>query len=73
MLLYEFAPAPNPWRVRVFLAEKGLEVPTIQVDIFGGESQRPPFLARNSLGETPVLELDDGRSVTESVAICRYF
>lgn len=73
MLLYDCTPAPNPWRVRIYLAEKGLEVPMTQVDVMGGETKQPPFLEKNSVGETPVLEIDDGRYLAESVAICRYF
>ena len=73
MLLYDCKPAPNPWRVRIFLAEKGIEVEKTEVDVPGGETRRPEFLAINSLGETPVLKLDDGRHLTESLAICRYF
>ncbi|RIK98240.1 MAG: glutathione S-transferase [Proteobacteria bacterium] len=73
MLLYDSKLAPNPRRVRIFLAEKGIVVPTVQVDIARGESREPSFLARNPLGGTPVLELDDGTHLAESVAICRYF
>ncbi|HEY5658231.1 MAG TPA: glutathione S-transferase family protein [Myxococcota bacterium] len=73
MKLYDHALAPNPRRVRVFLAEKGVEVPRIPVDIAKGETRSPEFLAKNPLGGLPVLELDDGRYLTESVAICRYF
>jgi glutathione S-transferase len=71
--LYDSKAAPNPRRVRVFLAEKGVEVPTVQVDIATQENRKPPFLALNPLGGVPVLELDDGRFLAESVAICRYF
>lgn len=67
------AAAPSPRRVRIFLAEKGLDVPSVDVDILEGESRTPDFLQMNSLGETPVLELDDGTLITECVAICRYF
>lgn len=73
MKLYEFAMAPNPRRVRIFLAEKGIQVPIEQVDIGKGEHQTPEFLAKNPLGRVPVLELDDGSHLAESVAICRYF
>ena len=73
MKLYDSAGAPNPRRVRVFLAEKGVEVPTVQVDIGKAENRQPPFLAKNPLGGVPVLELDDGSFLAESVAICRYF
>jgi glutathione S-transferase len=71
--LYDSALAPNPRRVRIFLAEKGISVPTVQVDIGKQENRQPPFLAKNPLGGLPVLELDDGRYLAESVAICRYF
>jgi glutathione S-transferase len=65
--------APNPRRVRIFLAEKGLEVPVVQVDIGKAENRRPEFLAKNPMGTLPVLELDDGTCIAETVAICRYF
>jgi glutathione S-transferase len=71
--LYDSALAPNPRRVRIFLAEKGITVPTVQVDIAKAENRKPDFLAKNPLGGVPVLELDDGTHVAESVAICRYF
>ncbi|MEQ8860719.1 MAG: glutathione S-transferase family protein [Pseudomonadales bacterium] len=73
MKLYDVTQAPNPRRVRVFLAEKGIEVPLVQVDMARGEHKRPEFLARNPSGKVPVLELDDGTCIGESVAICRYF
>lgn len=73
MKLYDSTMAPNPRRVRIFLAEKGVEVPTVQVDIAKAENRKPPFLERNPLGGVPVLELDDGTHLAESVAICRYF
>lgn len=73
MLLYDTALAPNPRRVRIFLAEKGIEVPVVQVDLGKSEHRAPGFLAKNPLGGVPILELDDGRILTESVAICRYF
>lgn len=72
MKLYTFD-APNPFRVHVFLAEKGIEVPTEKVDLLAGAHRDPAFLAKNSLGEVPVLEFDDGTILSESVAICRYF
>jgi glutathione S-transferase len=65
--------APNPWRVRIFLAEKGVTVPFEQVDTFGGDTRTSEFLGKNPLGAVPVLELDDGICIAESVAICRYF
>lgn len=73
MKLYDSKIAPNPRRVRIFLAEKGIEVPTVQVDIASGENRKPPYIEKNPLGGTPMLELDDGTCIAESVAICRYF
>ena len=72
MRLYDLPPSPNARRVRIFIAEKGLEIPTIAVDMAKGENRRPEYLAKNSLGKMPMLELDDGTCITESVAICRY-
>jgi glutathione S-transferase len=73
MILWDSKTAPNPRRVRIFLAEKGITVPTQQVDIAAKENRAPAFLAKNPLGGVPVLELDDGTCIAESVAICRYF
>jgi len=70
--LYDSAMAPNPRRVRVFLAEKGVEVENVQIDIGKAENRQPPFLEKNPMGGVPVLELDDGTHIAESVAICRY-
>ncbi len=56
----------------MFLAEKGIEIPTVQVDLAAGEQRKPEFLALNPLGAVPVLELDDGTAIAESGAICRY-
>lgn len=73
MKLFDGGKAPNPRRVRVFLAEKGIEVPLVPVDM-GAMGHRAPEVAdRNPLQRLPVLELDDGTVITESVAICRYF
>jgi glutathione S-transferase len=72
MKLYTYSSAPHPLRVHVFMAEKGVDLPAEMVDIPSGESRAPAFKAINSLGELPVLELDDGKCITESVAICRY-
>ena len=66
-------PAPNPRRVRIFLAEKGIDLPETQVDLMKREHKTPEHLARNSLGQVPTLELDDGETISETVAICRYF
>ena len=73
MKLLESTMAPNCRRVRIFLAEKGLEVPIEQVDIGKAVNRKPDFLAINPMGTVPVLELDNGSHITESVAICRYF
>ncbi len=73
MKLYEFALAPNPRRVRVFLAEKGIEIPKVQVNLREQEQLKPEFLAINPFATLPVLELDDGRRIAETIAICRYF
>jgi glutathione S-transferase len=73
MRLYDSQSAPNPRRVRVFLAEKGIAVPIEQVDITTAVNRGPEFRAKNPLGTVPVLELDDGTCIAESVAICRYF
>jgi glutathione S-transferase len=74
MKLYTFPGAPNPRRVHIFLAEKGTSVPFETVDIMKRANRTPDFLANvNPLGGLPVLELDDGTHIAESVAICRYF
>lgn len=73
MILYDDKMAPNPRRVRMFLAEKGIDVPTVQVSILEKQHRTPEHLKRHPLGLLPVLELDDGRMLAESVAICRYF
>lgn len=73
MKLFDGGRAPNPRRVRVFLAEKGIEVPMVPVDMGALEHKGQGMAARNPLRRLPVLELDDGTIITESVAICRYF
>mgnify|MGYP002528374840 CR=1 FL=1 len=74
MKLYTFAGAPNPRRVHIYLAEKGIDVPFEKVDIMKRENRTPEFIRRvNSMGSLPVLELDDGTHIAESIAICRYF
>jgi glutathione S-transferase len=70
--LYNYARAPNPRRVRIFAAEKGIELSLEEVDILAGQNCTSEFLAKNSSGAVPVLELDDGSYLSESVAICRY-
>ena len=73
MKIYDFVGAPNPKKLRVYLAEKGVNVPTEQVSIISGENRTPEFLKKNPLGGLPVLELDDGSHLTESLAIMEYF
>jgi glutathione S-transferase len=73
MLLYDGGRAPNPRRVRIFLAEKGIEVPLKPVDMVELEHRSEEITALNPFQRMPVLELDDGTILTESVAICRYF
>lgn len=72
MKLYDLTAAPNARRVRIFMAEKGLDIPKVEVDITKGENREPEYLAKNPLGKMPVLELDDGTCLSESVAICQY-
>jgi len=73
MKLYNAAmPAPNPRRVRIFLAEKGVSIPLVDVAIMKREHKSPEHMVRNSLGQLPTLELDDGTMLSETVAICRY-
>jgi glutathione S-transferase len=71
--IYDFPFAPNPRKLRVYLAEKGIEVPFEMVNIVHGEQHKPEFLAKNPLASLPVLELDDGSVLTESLAIIQYF
>lgn len=74
MKLFTYPGAPNPRRVHVYLAEKGLDVPFEKVDITKRENRQPEFIENvNSMGGLPVLELDDGSHIAESIAICRYF
>jgi len=73
MKLYDGGRAPNPRRVRVFLAEKGITVPTEQVDLGALAHKSDAYTAINPLQRVPALVLDDGTILTESIAICRYF
>ncbi len=72
MKLYNDNMAPNPRRARIFIAEKGITIPMVNVNIAGKENRTDDFLAKNPLGLLPVLELDDGRMLPESTTICRY-
>lgn len=73
MRLFDGGRVPNARRVRMFLAEKGISVPLVPIDLGKKEHQTDDFVRRNPLRRVPVLELDDGTHLTESVAICRYF
>jgi glutathione S-transferase len=64
--------APSPRKVRLFIAEKGIDIPTVEVDLRARAQQEPAFLALNPGATVPVLELDDGTCLTESLAICHY-
>lgn len=73
MRIIETRTAPNPRRVRIFLAEKGINVPYEEIDIMQEAAKAPAFTALNPMQRVPVLMLDDGTAICESVAICRYF
>lgn len=73
MKIYELAPSPSARRVSIFLAEMGIDVERVSIDIRGGENLSDAFQAKSQNGLIPVLELDDGTTISESVAICRYF
>jgi glutathione S-transferase len=70
--LYTFPPAPNPRRLNTYLGEKRIRIPTRIVNLTTGEQKRPEMLAKNPMGALPVLELDDGTILTESLAIIEY-
>ena len=71
MKLYQSI-GPNPRVVTMFVAEKGLDIERVAVDLRGGENRRPPYTEKNPSGQTPCLELDDGRYLAEVTAICEY-
>ena len=73
MKLYDLKNGLNPRRVRIFLAEKGISIPSEFVDMIKGENKGERYLALNPMGTMPVLEFDDGTHLAESIAICRYF
>ena len=73
MKLYDGGRAPNPRRVRVYLAEKGIEIPIVPIDMGAMGHRSAEIAGKNPLRRLPVLELDDGKILTESIAICRYF
>lgn len=72
MILHDLSAGMHPRRVRIFMAEKGLSIERREVDAAGGANDMPDFLRLNPLGKLPVLELDDGSAIAESLAICRY-
>ena len=72
MILHDLSAGMHPRRVRIFMAEKGLSIERREVDAAAGANAKPDFLRLNPLGKLPVLELDDGSTVAESLAICRY-
>lgn len=73
MKIYQTHKAPNPRRVRIFLAEKGIDVDFVEVDIAAGENLTDEMRAKNPTTKIPFLELDDGTCIGETTAICRYF
>ncbi|WP_065188014.1 glutathione S-transferase [Shewanella woodyi] len=73
MKLYELAPTPSARRVNIFLAEMGIEIDRVNIDIRSGENLTDEFKAMSVNGRIPLLALDDGQTLCESVAICRYF
>ena len=72
MMLHDFAPAPNAQRVRIFMAEKDLDVPIVEVALRDGAMFEEPYRSMNPFAVVPLLELNDGTCIGESVAICRY-
>ena len=72
MLFYDCETAPSPRRVRLFIAEKGIDIPVRQVDLRSGEHLQPEFREKNPDCTVPALELDDGSVIGESLAICAY-
>jgi glutathione S-transferase len=71
MLLYNSI-GPNPRVVRMFMAERGIDIPKVEIDLRGGENRREPYLGKNPAGQSPALELDDGTVLAEITAICEY-
>lgn len=73
MKLYDYPQAPNPRRVNIFLAEKGISVARVPIDLMKGEQLTPEYRAKNPACDIPMLELDDGTCISQIRAICRYF
>ena len=63
---------PNPRTVRIFMAEKGIDLPKVELDLRAGENRQPPYLAKNPSGQSPALEMDNGQILAEITAICEY-
>ena len=72
MKLYDYKQAPNPRRVRIFMAEKGIEIETVQVNLMKLEQHSDAYKKINPLGEVPTLQLDDGSCISQTNAICQY-
>ena len=72
MKLYDYKQAPNPRRVRMFMAEKGIEIETVQVNLMKLEQHSEAYKKINPAGEVPTLQLDDGSCISQTNAICRY-
>ena len=72
MKLYNSNLAPSPRRVRIFLAEKGVSIPCVEIDLAKLDHRTPEFSALNPFETIPILELDDGTRIAETIAICRY-
>jgi glutathione S-transferase len=72
MRIYDFSFTLNPHKLRIYLPEKGLSIPLQRIDLRKGDNLKPAFLAKNPMGALPVLELDDGSCLTESLAIIEY-
>ena len=72
MKLYDLPASPNARRVRVFIAEKNLQIEMVPINMMTGENKTEEYLSKNPLGRMPLLELDDGTCIAESIAICRY-
>lgn len=70
--LYDQPRAPNPRRLNIFIAEKGIDIPRVPIDLIAGEHKTPEYLAKVGVPQVPALELDDGRVLTETTAIARY-
>lgn len=71
MLLYDSI-GPNPKVVRMFMAERGIDIPRVEVDLRAGENRQPAYMAKNAMGQMPCLELDDGSVIAEITVICEY-